>query len=55
VGDLDVLYFLPGNRAVLVRDHLFCRLVIDCQGAGSTTIEDDREGSRPLVTCYEIQ
>lgn len=55
IGELDVLYLLAGDRAVLVREHRFCRLVIDCQGSGSTSDSAGGESDLPLVTCYRIE
>ena len=55
VGEFDRLYFLPGDRAVMVRDHLINRLVIDCQGSGSAFEEEAGESDLPMVACYRIE
>jgi hypothetical protein len=55
ISDKDGLYLLPGNLAVLVRDHLFSRVVIDCQGSGSTVEAAGEDVMLPLVTCFEVE
>ena len=54
-GPVDGLVFLPGDRAVLLRDHLFSRLVIDCRGTGSAADPEAGAEDLPPVTCYAIE